>query len=182
MVGAHSMSEVLAGLLIGITVSAYAVTQGRLPRVKFNFYLPLVIVIWLVIAPLQTPQVPTHSLVTRFTLLLSGHAKPHTRNEMLRHGWLNRGRFNLTHHWGLLSLGNVPGASFQVNIKNSHRQDIILTQEEKRADPETHSDTNKHWTLLVIFVVGSIAVMMAADCLFAPDLINPATLPDAVGK
>ena len=47
------------------------------------------------------------------------------------------------------------------------------------------SDSNKHWilwTLLVIFVVGSIAVMMAADYLFAPDLINPATLPDAVGK
>jgi hypothetical protein len=34
----------------------------------------------------------------------------------------------------------------------------------------------------MIFVIGSIAVMVVADYLFAPDLINPATLPDAVGK
>jgi hypothetical protein len=66
-----------------------------------------------------------------------------------------------------------------------HRQEPTLKQEEKRTQPESHRDTKKHWilwTLLVIFVVGSIAVMMAADYLFAPDLINPATLPDAVGK
>jgi hypothetical protein len=84
MVGAHSISEVLAGLLVGITVSAYAVAHLGLPRAELNHYLTLVIGVWLAVAPLQTPQVPTHSLVTRLSLLLSGHAKPHTRQEMLR--------------------------------------------------------------------------------------------------
>jgi membrane-associated phospholipid phosphatase len=86
MVGAHSMSEVLAGLLVGIAVNAYALAHVGLPRAELKYHLTLVMVIWLVVAPLQTPQVPTHSLVKRLTLVLSGHAKPHTREEMMRRG------------------------------------------------------------------------------------------------
>jgi membrane-associated phospholipid phosphatase len=84
MVDAHSTSEVLAGMFVGASVSVYVVAYVGLPRADLNYYLPLVIVAWLAIAVLQTPQVPTHSLVTRFSLLLSGHAKPYTRREMLR--------------------------------------------------------------------------------------------------
>ena len=84
MVGAHSVSEVLAGLLVGGAASAFAMAKVGLPRATLNLYVPLVVVVWLVLAPLQTPQLPTHSLVTRLALQLSGHAKPHTRTEMLR--------------------------------------------------------------------------------------------------
>lgn len=84
MVGAHSVSEVLAGLLVGGAASAFAFWQVGLPRARLNLYVPLVAVLWLVLAPLQAPQLPTHSLVTRFALLLSGHTKPYTRTEMLR--------------------------------------------------------------------------------------------------
>ena len=84
MVGAHSVSEVLAGLLVGGAASAFAIWQVGLPRARLNLYVPLVAVVWLVAAPLQAPQLPTHSLVTRLALVLSGHAKPHTRTDMLR--------------------------------------------------------------------------------------------------
>ena len=62
--------------------------------------------------------------------------------------------FDLTHHWRLLSPGIVPGASFQVNIKNSHRQDLTLTQEEKREKPETQSGARQ----------GSCRLIHAANC------------------
>lgn len=84
MVGAHSVSEVLAGLLVGSAASAFAMAYQGLPRAKLNFYLPLMVVPWLVLAPLQMPQLPTHTLVTRLSLLLSGHDKPHTRGDMHR--------------------------------------------------------------------------------------------------
>jgi membrane-associated phospholipid phosphatase len=84
MVGAHSVSEVLAGLLLGGAASAFAIWQLGLPRARLNLYVPLVAVVWLAVAPLQAPQVPTHSWVTRASLMLSGHAKPHTRTGMLR--------------------------------------------------------------------------------------------------
>jgi hypothetical protein len=60
-----------------------------------------------------------------------------------------------------------------------------LIQKEKFAEPEPNRKSNKHWILWIllgIFVVGSIGVMVMADYLFAPELINPASLPDAVGK
>jgi membrane-associated phospholipid phosphatase len=84
MVGAHSVSEVLAGLLLGSAASAFAMAHVGLPRATLNFYVPLVVVVWLVVAPLQAPQYQTHSLVTRLALLLSGHEKPYTRSEMMR--------------------------------------------------------------------------------------------------
>jgi hypothetical protein len=69
--------------------------------------------------------------------------------------------------------------------RSRHTQEPNLAQEQKSEKSEPQRDSNKHWilwTLLAIFVVGAIAVMMAADYLFAPALINPATLPEAVGK
>jgi membrane-associated phospholipid phosphatase len=83
MVGAHSASEVLAGLLLGSAASAFAMAHVGLPREISNLYLPLVVVVWLLVAPLQAPQFPTHSLVTRLALLLSGHDKPYTRRDLM---------------------------------------------------------------------------------------------------
>jgi membrane-associated phospholipid phosphatase len=86
MVGAHSGSEVVAGLLLGGSVSALALAQAGLPRLRLNFYAPLLVAAWFVLSPLQAPHLPTHSLVTQLALQLSGHPKPHTRTEMLRLG------------------------------------------------------------------------------------------------
>lgn len=85
MVMAHSVSEVVAGFVVGSAVVAYAVGYIGLPRIKLNFYVPLILALWLLLTPLQMPQVPTHSMVTHLALLLSGHAKAHTRIDLLRH-------------------------------------------------------------------------------------------------
>ena len=60
-----------------------------------------------------------------------------------------------------------------------------MQQKEKLETAEPRRKSSKDWilwTLAGIFVVASIAVMMTADYLFAPELINPAVLPEAVGK
>jgi hypothetical protein len=85
MVMAHSVSEVLIGFLVGGVVSAYAVGHIGLPRAKLKFYVPVILVLWLTVSPLKTPQIPTHSLVTHLALRLSGNTKPHTRAELLSH-------------------------------------------------------------------------------------------------
>jgi membrane-associated phospholipid phosphatase len=89
IVMAHSVSEVVAGFLVGSAVSAYAVGQIGLPRAKLNFYVPLILALWLMVSPLHTPQIPIHSMVTHIALLLSGHIKPHTRTELLHHSMAN---------------------------------------------------------------------------------------------
>jgi hypothetical protein len=38
------------------------------------------------------------------------------------------------------------------------------------------------WSLVTALIVFLIGAMWAADYLYAPEMINPATLPDAVGK
>ena len=58
-------------------------------------------------------------------------------------------------------------------------------EKESRSEPARDAKPNKHWilwTLLAIFVVGSIGLMLAADILFAPEFHDPAKLPEAVGK
>jgi hypothetical protein len=38
------------------------------------------------------------------------------------------------------------------------------------------------WSLVTVFIILAIAVMWAADYYYSPEMISPATLPDAVGK
>ena len=60
-----------------------------------------------------------------------------------------------------------------------------MKQDQKSAAPQAAPKSNKEWlwwTLLGVFVVGSIGAMLAVDMLYAPELNNPATLPEAVGK
>ena len=45
--------------------------------------IPLLVGTWLVVSPLQTPQIQTHSLVTQLALKLSGRPVPYTRTDML---------------------------------------------------------------------------------------------------
>ena len=83
-VGAHSLSEVLVGLLLGGSVSAIALSY--MPPVVMPIR-PAVLALtlaWVAVTPFQLHASQTHSLVTRLALAISGHDAPHTRAELLR--------------------------------------------------------------------------------------------------
>jgi hypothetical protein len=82
-VGAHSISEVLAGLLLGGAASAAAMACTSLPRALMGSGLTVLVALWVLITPVHVPPLPTHSLVTRLALSLSGSPVPHTRRDML---------------------------------------------------------------------------------------------------
>jgi membrane-associated phospholipid phosphatase len=87
-VGAHSLSEVIAGLALGCGVSAWATWQRALPRYATAPWYLLLIVVWLVITPVHTPQSQTHHWVTRLSLVLAEREIPHTRAELLKNSVL----------------------------------------------------------------------------------------------
>jgi len=84
VVGAHSASEVVAGLLLGAAVSALVLAGGRLQPPRIGPLWPAAAALWLAFMPLQAPASRTHAAVTRVALALSGHAKPWTRHDLRR--------------------------------------------------------------------------------------------------
>lgn len=84
VVGAHSVSEVLAGLLLGFAVTVASLQYDSTGLGLVPPLLPVVVALWLVLTPTQASASRTHSMVTRLSLMLSGHAKPFTRRELLR--------------------------------------------------------------------------------------------------
>jgi len=84
MVDAHSVSEVVAGLVVGGAASAAALSFARHPVASVPFWVPLGVALWLGITPVAAPVSETHGMVTRLSLALSGRAVPYTRSDMLR--------------------------------------------------------------------------------------------------
>ncbi len=84
VVGAHSVSEVLVGLLVGGAVSVAALASSRLPRALNGPVIPAVVALWLTLMPVHAAASRTHSVVTRVSLLISGRQTPYTRSAMLR--------------------------------------------------------------------------------------------------
>lgn len=84
VIGAHSGSEVLAGLLLGRAASAAALALIRLPADLISPLIPAAVALWLALTPAHAPPSQTHSMVTQLSLKLSGHATPYTRADMLR--------------------------------------------------------------------------------------------------
>jgi membrane-associated phospholipid phosphatase len=82
-VGAHSVSEVVAGLLAGGLVSAVALLPSDMPRRAMGFVLPTVVGVWLVLTPVHAPPMQTHSYVIRLSMALAGIQVPHTRAELM---------------------------------------------------------------------------------------------------
>ena len=80
---AHSPSEVIAGVLLGCTVSLLTL---KLPRSgpPVPLWLPALTLLGLLVQPVYAPPSHTHDLVTRLSLRLSGHPLPYTRAEMHR--------------------------------------------------------------------------------------------------
>ena len=94
VVGAHSWSEVFAGLALGAMVTA-TVMVGRpaarqRPGLSYAgssmglLWMPLVIAAWLTATLASAPLFSSHSVVTRLSLGLAGHARAYTRADMLR--------------------------------------------------------------------------------------------------
>jgi membrane-associated phospholipid phosphatase len=78
MVDAHSVSEVLAGVLVGGWAGVLALRLGVL-RPHFGAWLAPLVGLWFVAAPAYAPPSQSHALVTRLALALSGRTTPYTR-------------------------------------------------------------------------------------------------------
>ena len=84
MVGAHSVSEVVAGVAVGGVASAWALRRGHLPTVRVPWLLPAALAAWLALTPAHAPPSRTHGWVTRLSLGLSGRTEPYTRRDLRR--------------------------------------------------------------------------------------------------
>lgn len=84
---AHSVSEVAAGLLLGVAVSAtFLVFQHRHPHPRL--WWPGVCVSFLLPLAFQTPgtPAPTQNLLEQIAVQLAGIERPYTREDLLRRG------------------------------------------------------------------------------------------------
>jgi membrane-associated phospholipid phosphatase len=84
VVGAHSVSEVLAGLLLGGAVAAATLAYFESTALAIRPLVPALLLVWMAVTPFQLQASQTHSLVTRLALSLSGHEAPFTRAALLR--------------------------------------------------------------------------------------------------
>lgn len=83
-VGAHSWSEVFSGWLVGGSVTAVALLLVDTSNMLVRPIVPVILLAWMSVTPVQMQASQTHSLVTRLALKLSGHEQPYTRMDMLR--------------------------------------------------------------------------------------------------
>jgi membrane-associated phospholipid phosphatase len=102
VLGEHSVSEVLAGLLVGGAASAATLDLARLQRTVINPAIPVAVALWLALMPSLGPASQTHSAVTRLSLMLSGHKTPYTRSDMMREF---RARQHVAVAWNLAETG-----------------------------------------------------------------------------
>jgi membrane-associated phospholipid phosphatase len=84
VIGVHSPSEVVAGLLLGGLASALPFAWAGIAHASISPLVPALVAVWLVIMPVQAPASTTHSLVTRLSLMLSGRSEPFTRADLQR--------------------------------------------------------------------------------------------------
>lgn len=86
-VDAHSVSEVIAGFVVGGAVSLAVLYAEHWHAPRLQRWLQggalAAIALWLFGASAWSPPSPTHALVTRIALRLSGHEHPYTRAQLL---------------------------------------------------------------------------------------------------
>lgn len=76
---AHSVSEVVAGFMLGGIVSGAAMFGAAdAPRLRQGI-ISIALTLWLAVAPVELPASQAHGLVVRLALRLSNHAQPYTR-------------------------------------------------------------------------------------------------------
>ena len=83
VLGTHSISEIMAGWMLGGLVSAVVVSRGISSAARLNVAIVAMAALWITVMPATAATLDTHSLVTRVALQLSGHRQPFTRRELL---------------------------------------------------------------------------------------------------
>ena len=81
VVDAHSVSESVAGVLVGGAASAWALSRAGLVPVRLPWWAPLAVALWFACLPAVAPPSTTHAIVTRLALALSGHERPYVRGQ-----------------------------------------------------------------------------------------------------
>jgi hypothetical protein len=90
VVGAHSVSEAVAGFALGALASGGALVFMHLPAAVVGIAAPVVLATWLTLTTAAAPPSRTHDWVTRLSLQLSGRSTPYTRRDLLRELHRNR--------------------------------------------------------------------------------------------
>ena len=85
MVGAHSPSEVVAGLLLGGTVSVLAMTGSRQLTFAVHPVAIFVLLVWFSMGSGEMPPSQTHSHITSLALRISGRTAPFKRADVRIH-------------------------------------------------------------------------------------------------
>jgi hypothetical protein len=85
LLGAHSWSEAISGMALGIVVASWTLADylAHPGAVRAPWWLPLLLVGWLAVLPSHAPPSRTHGLVVSIALKMSGRARPYTRFELL---------------------------------------------------------------------------------------------------
>jgi membrane-associated phospholipid phosphatase len=86
VIGAHSLSESVAGFALGGAASALTIALHVIPMRPLPHWLLAVLMAALLINPFAAPSLPTHGIVTRLALAVSGHEQPYTRAMLRKRG------------------------------------------------------------------------------------------------
>jgi membrane-associated phospholipid phosphatase len=82
-VGVHSWSEVLAGWAVGGAVSGAALAVSRVSAIAIRPIVPVVFLAWMAVMPFELRASPTHALVIRLAVAMSGNDRPFQRSDLL---------------------------------------------------------------------------------------------------
>jgi len=82
-VGAHSWSEVLAGWAVGGAVTTMALAVTRASVVSIRPVVPAILLAWVAVMPFELHASPTHALVTRLAVAMSGNETPFKRSDLM---------------------------------------------------------------------------------------------------
>jgi membrane-associated phospholipid phosphatase len=84
VIGAHSVSEAISGLMLGGAASITALVLASWTCARTPSFVAFAVVAWLVFAPVGALPSPTHSAVTQLSMVLSGNTTPYTRAHLWR--------------------------------------------------------------------------------------------------
>ncbi|MEO7106219.1 MAG: phosphatase PAP2 family protein, partial [Rhodoferax sp.] len=86
VLGAHSVSEVVAGTAVGLAVSLAALSALReVPAGSWVTRFAPLLVLLLALDPTASQLLPTHSWEVKLALWVSGHERPFTRQYLHQH-------------------------------------------------------------------------------------------------
>jgi hypothetical protein len=86
VIGAHSLSESVAGFALGGAAAALTIALHVIPPRPLPRWLLAVLLAALLANPFAAPSLPTHGMVTRLALAVSGHEQPYTRAMLRKRG------------------------------------------------------------------------------------------------